>query len=82
VTHDSASTKVGLDIDIMNRHQIDDVLEGLAFATWVSHTHIIVKNADDVKLRSRSMAPAFSAVNSSIHTTSSVGPVEALQKRG
>ncbi len=70
MTHDSAPTKVSLDIDIVNRHQIDDVLEGLAFATWVSHAYIIVKNADDVKLRSRSTAPAFSSVNSSIHTTS------------
>lgn len=46
--HDGAATKMSLDVDVVRRHQVDDVLVRLAFAAGVSHGYIIVKSADDV----------------------------------
>jgi hypothetical protein len=36
----------------MRRHQIDQPLEALAFATRIAHGSIIVRSDDDVKIKS------------------------------
>jgi hypothetical protein len=50
VPHDSAAAEMRLNVDIVARHQVDDVLVGLAFSAWISHAYIIVKSADDVNI--------------------------------
>jgi len=34
---DSSAAEVRLDVDAMSRHQVDQLLEAFAFATWVAH---------------------------------------------
>lgn len=46
--HDGTAAKMRFDVDVVRRHQVDDVLVRLAFAAGISHACIIVKSADDV----------------------------------
>lgn len=66
VAKDCAASQVRLDIDAVGRHQVDDVLEALAFAARVAHATSIAEAGDDVKTRGATPAPMPSATGFSI----------------